>query len=64
VLKIERQTDLYMSTLRQFVEAAYLSTQLPCRRPTSLENWAGAASVTWTDFGDSAGRPILARSGR
>ena len=45
VLKIERQTDLYLSTLRRFVEAAGGTLELRVELP-------GSGAFTLTGFGD------------
>ena len=47
VLKIERQTDLYLSTLRRFVEAAGGTLELRVRLP-------GQDVLTLTGMGDHA----------
>ena len=45
IVKMERQTDLYLSTLRRFVEAAGGTLELRVKLP-------GASAFTLTGFGD------------
>jgi transcriptional regulator with XRE-family HTH domain len=49
VLKIERQTDLYLSTLRRFVEAAGGTLELRVELP-------GTGAFTLTGLGELGGR--------
>jgi DNA-binding XRE family transcriptional regulator len=51
VLKIERQTDLYLSTLRRFVEAAGGKLELRVELP-------GSEPILLTGLGEIGGEPV------
>jgi len=52
VLKIERQTDLYLSTLRKFVEAAGGTLELRVELP-------GTGAFTLTGVGEVEGKGVV-----